>query len=343
MNDNVQTKHFEENAIIYAEEFLRGFNETTLQYYGQEVEEIVTKGYPWIYHTLYRKELGKSVSIAVFVADKDFYLFFVKPTGAKIMKLLNEYGNPDFNSEWTHHTPPEKKKEKVMSLLRITGSHTIGEEINIGGMTFLLEDKSNIRRSGEEHGRSKAIQYGEAAKTYIPQLRAYVQNTSAKLSIRMRYQTLKDNASKPRGIQLTAQQVGHEFESLIRDLLNVYGWQARKIQLPGEGNDFTAIFEGHHILGEAKWEKKPIGGEVVHAFAAKLAPRPQTIGILISFSGFADGAYAAVRRHIQNRTIVFIEKEHLDKIIVSLTDPGEIFSIELRNVYDYLFENVKKK
>ena len=187
------------------------------------------------------------------------------------------------------------------------------------------------------------MRYGDAAKVYIPQLREQFQNTSSKLLIRKHYEILKNNFSKPKKTQLTSQKIGHAFEKLIRDVLNIYGWQAKKVTLPsGEGNDFTAIFDGHHILGETRWEKAPVKGEAVQAFVGKLAPRPQTIGLMIAYSGFDPSAYEVAKKHMSSRTIVFLKKDHIDKIIVSLTDPGEIFSVELRIVYDYLFENVNK-
>lgn len=343
MND-AQDKTFEEKAIAYAESYLEALTKTIKQYYSAEANEIVDKGYLWIYLTLYKKLLGKDLSISVFVADQDFYVFFTKPTKQQIRGFINKCGDPEFGSEWTHHTPDAVKKAKVMELLELNTSITIGEEVSIPGARFIANDINEIRRQAEGHGINRGQMYGELAQQYLPQLREMVQTTSSKLSIRSRYEDLKYNEKKDKATKLSAQRVGHEFESLWRDLLNMYGWQARKITIKGEGNDFTAIFDGHHILGEVRWEKSPLNGEAIDAFSGKLAPRPQTIGLIISYAGFNEGAYSAARRLVASgRTIVFFNREQIEKIIVSLIDPGEIFSIELRNVYDYLFENIEKQ
>jgi len=333
-----QNTAFKEKFIAYSESFLESLTSTISKYYGKEANEILEKGYPWIYLTLYKKVLGKDVSISAFCSDDDFFVFFTKPTGEKIRDFINMYGDSDFDTNWTHKTPQAIRTQQAKDLLKLDDSITIGEEISVPGGRFITNDIGEMRRQAEGHGQSFGQKYGELAQQFLPQLRAMVQNTSDKLSIKVRYDHIKNNTNN-----LTPQQIGHEFESLFRDILNIYGWQAKKISLSGEGNDFTAIFEGHHILGETRWEKKPVNGEEVSAFVGKLTPRPQTIGLMVSYSGFNKGAYDTARRHVSDRTIVFFDKQHIEKIITSLTDPWEVFSFELRNVYDFLFENVELK
>lgn len=334
MNSVVQTLAFRERSIAYGEEFLKGFADTLDQFYKKEAQEVIDNGYPWIYLTLYKKELGKDISGIVFCTEFDFFFFFTKFSDEKVT-IVNEFGNQIYSKDWSTKTPEKIKLEQIIDHLKLNRSITIDEPIHIGGMAFILEDIGNIRRQAEGHGRSRADSYGDATAHFLPQLREFVESTGSKLSINKRYQDLKSNN------KISPQKKGREFEVLCRELLNLYGWQARKIQLSGEGNDFTAIFEGHHILGEVRWEKEPLNGEAINAFAGKLAPRPQTIGLVISYSGFDKGAYNVAKRHISSRTIVFFDMEQIEKIIVRLTDPGEVFSLELRNVYDYLFEHIK--
>lgn len=335
MTNDKQTEVFKEKATAYAEEFLRGFSDTISQFYAEAAGEVIKNGYPWIYLTLYKKTLGKDISAIVFCTQYDFFFFFTKPTD-DIVTVVNEFGNETYSKEWSDKTPQQIKLAQIKDVLKLNGSITIDEPIHIGGTAFILEDLGNIRRNAENHGGSRADLYGQTTVQFLPQLRDFVKNTSSKLIINKRYQELKNDTG------MSPQKKGHAFEALWRELLNLYGWQAKKINLSGEGNDFTAIFDGHHILGEVRWEKQPLNGEEIHAFAGKLAPRPQTIGLVISHSGFDKGAYDVVKRHISNRTIVFFNIEHIEKIIVRLTDPGEVFSLELRNVYDYLFEKVSK-
>lgn len=335
--NKIQDDNFKIKFIAYSESFLNSLTNTISTYYGQEADEIVDKGYPWLYLVLYKKKLGKDLSISVFCSDDDFFVFFTKPTSEKIRMFVNKYGDAKFDTKWTQETPQAVRTQHVKDILKLDSSITIGEVISIPGGRFINNDISDIRRQAEGHGQSFGEKYGEMAKHYLPQLRAMAQNTGDKLVFNLRYNGLKNNTSK-----LTPQQIGHEFERLFRDVLNMYGWQARKINLSGEGNDFTAIFDGHHILGETRWEKNPVNGEAVNAFAGKLNARPQTIGLMVSYAGFDKGAYDAAKRHTSNRTIVFFEQEQIEKIITQLIDPGEVFSIELRDVYDYLFEKVDK-
>jgi hypothetical protein len=72
----------------------------------------------------------------------------------------------------------------------------------------------------------------------------------------------------------------------------------RRFRIPGEENDFTAIYQGLHILGEVRWFKddEPMNGEKMREFLGKLDLRPQTIALFVSHSGLNDGAKSVMRR-----------------------------------------------
>lgn len=330
-----QTKHIEKKAIIYAKSYLEGFHDTLSTHFGKELSEIEKEGYAWPYLALYGRELGKNLSIAVFCSEFDTFLFFVKPLGKKIVKLLNEIDNPNFGSDWSTKTPEKVKTEKVMDLLDLKPSDVI-EQVHIGGTNrFLLLDASEVRRNAESHGRNKGEVLGETTIQFLPQLRGQAQHTATLLAFRKRYEMLK---TKRLNRSDTKENIGHKFERLWREILDFYGWQPKKIILSGQGNDFTAIFEGNHILGEVRWEETPLDGEEIRDFSGKLEPRPQTIGLIISQSGFNQGAYDETKRLIAKKTVVFFSRDQVEAIIIKLVNPGEVFSKELRDVYDYLFE-----
>jgi hypothetical protein len=84
--------------------------------------------------------------------------------------------------------------------------------------------------------------------------------------------------------------------------------------------------------------KDPLTGGQLREFLAKLDPRPQTIGLVISHSGIDDGAWSVIRRAANSKTVVVFARKHIDAILSNLVDPGGFFDEELRTVYDYVFE-----
>jgi hypothetical protein len=137
---------------------------------------------------------------------------------------------------------------------------------------------------------------------------------------------------------LSAQARGQAFEKLWREVLTFYDWRPKKIRIPGEENDFTAIYQGLHILGEVRWFDEPMNGGKMREFLGKLDPRPQTIGLFISHSGFDEGARSVVRRAVNSKTVVLFDRKKIEAVLVEHVEPGAIFDEELRNAYDYIFE-----
>jgi hypothetical protein len=121
-------------------------------------------------------------------------------------------------------------------------------------------------------------------------------------------------------------------------VLDFYGWKTKKFRIPGEENDFTAIYQGLHILGEVRWFNEPMNGGKLREFLGKLDPRPQTIGLFISHSGLDEGARSVVRRAVNSKTVVVFGRKEIEDVILERNDPGAIFEEELRKVYDYVLE-----
>lgn len=71
--------------------------------------------------------------------------------------------------------------------------------------------------------------------------------------------------------QLAPQARGYAFETLLRDLFNVFGLQAREpFRLKGEQIDGSFILQGETYLIEAKWQAAPTGVADLHTFHGKL-------------------------------------------------------------------------
>jgi hypothetical protein len=338
-----RTDQLIKNVSIYLNSYLKGLNNTVSKYYKAKTEDLLELGFLDTYLFLYGKGWGKDFSIAAFNSDIDFFIFFIKPTGQKIVKIIDKEHDEKFGKKWTFKVPGHIRRKLVIDLLGLKPNQLVeSEPLHVPSSRFIMSPEGALMLHGEQHGISRANQYGALLKTIYPQLKAQDEYTKRLLSFRKQYQKLKAKSSvkkKPKGL---AQEIGYRFEALFRDILEFYGWQPKKMLISGEENDFTAIYEGNHILGEVRWCTKPLNGNKVRAFATKLDPRSQTIGLIISYSGFDEGAFSVARR-LSNKTVVFFGKEHIDLTIEKLVDPGEVFSRELRNTYDYLFENKDKQ
>lgn len=90
--------------------------------------------------------------------------------------------------------------------------------------------------------------------------------------------------------QLAPQQRGYAFETLLRDLFNVFGLQAREpFRLKGEQIDGSFVLQGQTYLVEAKWQAAPTGVADLHTFHGKLDQKAAwTRGLFVSNSGFTE-------------------------------------------------------
>ena len=338
-----QENKLKENVLLYVGNYLKGLNETIEKYYKAKTEELARLGFLSPYLFLYKKEWGRDFSVAVFNSDADFFVFFIKPTGRKITKLIEKTDSSGYGRDWTLKTPYHVRLTKVLGLLRLKDNQLVDEPVNVSSQGFIMSPEGALMSNGESLGIRKAEKYGMLLEKIYPHLKAQDEHTKKLLSFRKRYNKLKKSSEEKKKIKGLAQKIGHEFERLFRELVEYYGWQPKKIRIAGEEDDFTAIYEGNHILAEVRWYKKPLGAAKVREFSAKLNPRPQTLGLIISYSGFNDGAYSEARKQVNaGKAIVFFHKEQIELIIEKLVDPGEVFSRELRDVYDYLFEKIKK-
>lgn len=98
--------------------------------------------------------------------------------------------------------------------------------------------------------------------------------------------------------QLESHARGYAFETLLRDLFNVYGLEAREpFRLKGEQIDGSFVLQGETYLVEAKWQNDKIGVADLHTFHGKLEQKAAwTRGLFVSNSGFTDEGLEAFGR-----------------------------------------------
>ena len=98
--------------------------------------------------------------------------------------------------------------------------------------------------------------------------------------------------------QLAPQARGYAFETLLRELFNVFGLQAREpFRLKGEQIDGSFVLQGETYLIEAKWQAAQTGVADLHTFHGKLEQKAAwTRGLFISNSGFTEAGLLAFGR-----------------------------------------------
>jgi hypothetical protein len=324
------TPEIERKLIGYATEFIKGYSEALDNNYPDVTREIREIGLGNAFFPLYHRELGKGIQLAVLSTDYDFYMFFIEGHGTPVKVFAVPEAAEGFDRDWTTNTPDDKRAERVKGYLGITDSPTL-QLANAPGTSFLSFDVGYIAEQGHGHGNNFGNQAGARAEHELPRLLESSQRAKQQAAFGERYRQLQTTA-------LSAQERGQEFERLWREVLDFYGWRPKKFRIPGEENDFTAIYQGSHILGEVRRFSEPMTGGRMREFLAKLDPRPQTIGLFISYSGFDEGALSAVRRAVNSKTVVMFERKEIEAILLQGADPGAIFDEGLRNAYDYIFE-----
>lgn len=266
----------------------------------------------------------------------DFFMFFLDEPGVEIEIYEDASDVSEFGRNWTLNTPIDQRIRKVKEHLGIEGAKIVrmtrgSDVLNVGADMMSPQMVKRLSEPGFRYGTGKGNQAGAAVEGEIPELKEQLKKAATQTEIMIRYVQLTQS-------DMSHQNRGREFEKLWRDVLDSYGWRTKKFRISGEENDFTAIYQGLHILGEVRWHSEPMDGGKMREFLAKLDPRPQTIGMFISYSGVDDGARSVIRRSVNTKTVIIFDSEDIEKVILQLGNPGPIFDEKLREAYDYLFE-----
>jgi hypothetical protein len=293
------------------------------------------------YFQLYGRKLGKNLAIAVFFTQIDFYLFFFDRPDTEIETIKSEVAHTtrEFGLQWVSDTPGKLRIQRVREYLGLEEAKVLrpepySEAINIYDRSFGAWDALNMRIKGHEDGVIAGQQVGDLAESTLPRVRENLRREARKSEFSDHYRRLLKPGMRP-------QDRGNAFEELWRSVLVFYGWKPKKFRISGEENDFTALYQGLHILGEVRRFSKPMNGAKVREFLAKLDPRPQTIGLFVSHSGVNKGGRDVVRRSVNTKTVVIFYRADIEKVLLEAADPGLIFEEKLREAYDYIFENLE--
>ena len=134
---------------------------------------------------------------------------------------------------------------------------------------------------------------------------------------------------------------GRHFETLLTDLFNAWGMDARGgFTLVGEQIDGSFQFGGDTYLLEAKWHRAKTDATTLHGFQGKVSERPEwTRGLFVRFAGFTDvGLQAFTARKI----ILADGMDIYDALARRLSIP-DIIAAKIRHAAEYRhpFERVR--
>lgn len=134
---------------------------------------------------------------------------------------------------------------------------------------------------------------------------------------------------------------GRHFETLLTDLFNAWGMDARGgFMVVGEQIDGSFQLGGDTYLLEAKWHRAKTDANTLHGFQGKVSERPEwTRGLFVSFAGFTEvGLQAFTARKI----ILADGMDIYDALARRLSVP-EIVAAKIRHASEYRnpFERVR--
>lgn len=103
-------------------------------------------------------------------------------------------------------------------------------------------------------------------------------------------QRLRDRLFALHNMSDEPQARGRHFETLLADLFNAWGLEARaSFSLTGQQIDGSFQLGSDTYLLEAKWHRDKIGSNTLRAFQHAVEDRPQWArGLFVSYSGFSD-------------------------------------------------------
>ena len=322
--------------VAYAGEFLRAYTEFFDKYSREVLTQASDLGVTHPLLPFYGRAVGVDTALAALYTDHDFYLYFLDEACGGLTVVVNASADQDLDRNWTFNAPGTARGAAVVQRLGIDMQKVIPlspgcDVVNIGGTNFLASSVETITRDAYSHGNNFAGLAATRARQAFPEI-ARRKGIAARLdAFSTRYEELTASTE-------SRQVVGQRFEVLWRDVLTLYGWQPRKTRIPGEENDFTAIYRGLHVLGEVRWYREPMDGGKLREFLAKLNARPTTVGLFISQSGIDEGAVHVMQRNAGSNPVVVFAREQIDDVLIRKVDPGPTFEQLLRNVNDYLYE-----
>lgn len=134
---------------------------------------------------------------------------------------------------------------------------------------------------------------------------------------------------------------GRHFETLLTDLFNAWGMNARGgFTVVGEQIDGSFQLEGDVYLLEAKWHRAKTDANTLHGFQGKVSERPEwTRGLFVSFAGFTEVGLQAFTA----RKIILVDGMDIYEALARRLSFPDIIRAKIRHASEYRnpFERVR--
>jgi hypothetical protein len=284
---------------------------------------------------LYGRRIGVDTAVAALLTSTCLQVFLVEQPASSVLMFQEAPDDPDFNQGWLLRTTDEIRARQAREFLGLWDEvdFVVLGYVELQGTGAFADSSQDLRFRGQQFGISAGNRDGLRARADSVALTERLRAQNRRHRFKRIYSDLLRTPKE------AAQMRGQRFEVLWRDVLESQGWHPRKFRIAGEENDFTAIYQTSHVLGEVRWFAEPINGSQMREFLGKLDPRPATIGLFISNSGFDRGAVAVARRAVNSKTVILFSQNDIEAVLLNGEDPGNLFTEKLRKVYDEVFED----
>jgi hypothetical protein len=115
---------------------------------------------------------------------------------------------------------------------------------------------------------------------------------------------------------INPQSRGRAFQKVVAKIFERFGWlQDEGVRTSHEEMDVIVYRDREYYLVECKWENEPIGAAVIRELHGKLSNRADIRGIVVSMSGFTEGAAMQVKDYASNRVILLFGAKDINSLI----------------------------
>jgi len=116
--------------------------------------------------------------------------------------------------------------------------------------------------------------------------------------------------------RMEPQPRGNAFQRLFAEIAQRHGWsQQVSVRTSHEEMDVIINREREIYLVECKWEREPIQARIVRELHGKLSSRADVRGIIVSMSGFSQGAIRQVEDYAGDRAILLFGPEDVRSMV----------------------------
>lgn len=133
--------------------------------------------------------------------------------------------------------------------------------------------------------------------------------------------------------KLKPQPRGRALQKLFAKVIEQQGWsQEEGVRTSHEEMDVIIFREREYYLVECKWEKNRIEASVIRELYGKLSNRVDVRGIVVSMSGFTEGAITQAEEYAGQRVILLFGDNDIRALVVQQTTFNDLLNEKYRKL-----------